>query len=186
MIKVAIVGNIAAGKSEVEKILKDSGYVVCDTDIIAHEILPSLKQKLVDEFGDVILKNGQIDRERLARVVFNDKNKLKTLNQIIHPEVIKEVNAKFKLHKNEKYVFVSVPLLFEANMENMFDKILFVYCNDKLRLERLMYRNNLNKADALQRMNSQMPQKDKMLKSDYVIKNEGSLEDLKQQIKALF
>lgn len=186
MIKVAIVGNIAAGKSEVEKILKQIGYVVYDADKIAHNILDNLSAQLVDIFGGEIIIDGKISRQHLAEIVFNDNNKLEQLNNLIHPEVIKDINKHFERHKNDEYVFVSVPLLFEANMQTMFDKILFVYCDDNLRIERLMKRNNLDKATALQRMISQVSQEEKIQKSDYVIRNEGSLEDLGQQIKKLF
>ena len=186
MIKVAITGNIAAGKSELEKQLQNLGYLVFDTDKIAHDCLINDKNIIVDLFGSEILTNGEISREKLGNIVFNDKEKLQKLNNIIHPEVIKEINTLFEQYKNENYLFVSIPLLFEAKMENMFDKIIFVYADDAIRLERLMKRNNLNKTDALKRINSQQSQIEKMKKSDYIIRNEGSLEDLKLQINKFF
>lgn len=186
MIKVAITGNIAAGKSELEKQLQNLGYLVFDTDKIAHDCLINNKARVINTFGPEILSNGEISREKLGNIVFNDKEKLQKLNNIIHPEVIKEINTLFEQYKNENYLFVSIPLLFEAKMENMFDRIIFVYADDAIRLERLMKRNNLNKTDALKRINSQRSQTDKMAKSDYIIKNNGSLEDLKLQINKFF
>lgn len=186
MIKVAITGNIASGKSEVEKIIKNMGYVVYDADKIAHDNLGFVKHQLTAAFGKEILINGEISRAKLGNIVFNDNRKLKKLDSIIHPEVIKDINALFKVHEKEKYIFVSVPLLFEAKMDSMFDKIIFVYADDKIRLERLMKRNNLNKTAALQRLNAQQSQEEKIVKSDYVIKNEGSLEDLEYQLQQLF
>ena len=186
MIKVAITGNIASGKSQVEKEIRNLGYLVFDADKIAHSCLINNKDIIVDTFGSKILVGGEISREKLGNIVFNDKDKLEKLNSIIHPEVIKEINTLFEHYKEERYLFVSIPLLFEAKMENMFDKIIFVYANDTIRLERLMKRNNLSKVDALKRINSQQSQTDKMTKSDFIIKNEGSLEDLKLHINKFF
>ena len=186
MIKVAITGNIASGKSEVENKIRDLGYLVFDADKIAHSCLINNKDIIVDTFGSEILLNGEISREKLGNIVFNDMEKLQKLNNIIHPEVIKEINTLFEHYKDEHYLFVSVPLLFEAKMENMFDRIIFVYANDTIRLERLMKRNNLSKTDALKRINSQQSQTDKMTKSDFIVKNEGSLEDLELQVNKFF
>ena len=186
MIKVAITGNIASGKSEVENKIRDLGYLVFDADNIAHSCLKKNKNIIVSTFGSEILLNGEISREKLGDIVFNDKDNLQKLNNIIHPEVIKEISTLFELYKDENYLFVSIPLLFEAKMENMFDRIIFVYANDTIRLERLMKRNNLNKADALKRINSQQSQTEKITKSDFIIKNEGSLEDLELQVNKFF
>ena len=92
MIKVAITGNIASGKSEVEKNIRDLGYLVFDADKIAHSCLKNNKNIIIDTFGSKILVDGEISREKLGNIVFNDKDKLEKLNSIIHPEVIKEIN----------------------------------------------------------------------------------------------
>ena len=122
MQKIAITGNIAAGKSEVEKIIAQF-FSVYDADKIAHKFL------------------GNIDRRALGEKVFSDPVERKKLEDYIHPKVKDEIIKIFSETK-DKYVFVSIPLLFETGFDKLFDKILFVQCNDELRLERLMKRNN--------------------------------------------
>ena len=122
MLKVAITGNIAAGKSQVEAILAKE-FPVYDADKIAHKFL------------------GDVDRKALGEKVFKDPEARKKLEEYIHPKVKQEILEIFGAPHD--IVFVSVPLLFEANFDKMFDKILFVAADDNLRLERLMKRNNL-------------------------------------------
>ncbi len=162
MQKIAITGNIAAGKSEVEKIIAQF-FSVYDADKIAHKFL------------------GNIDRRALGEKVFSDPVERKKLEDYIHPKVKDEIIKIFSETK-DKYVFVSIPLLFETGFDKLFDKILFVQCNDELRLERLMKRNNFTQEQALKRMNSQMPQEKKIAKSDYVIHNNSTKEDLQSQV----
>ncbi len=177
MTKIAILGNIASGKSTVEKILKDKGFTVYDTDKIAHEILENNKHL----FPHAIVE-GKIDRKKLANIVFNNKEQLKFLESVIHPKVkefIENIN-------DTEIVFVSVPQLFEAGMEDLFDKIIFVSAPTGIRLERLMKRNNLTKEEALIRINAQMSENEKISKSDFVIVNDKTEEELKLQILHLF
>lgn len=162
MQKIAITGNIAAGKSEVEKIIAQY-FPVYDADKIAHKFL------------------GNVDRRALGEKVFSDPVERKKLEDYIHPKVKDEIIKIFSETK-DKYVFVSIPLLFETGFDKLFDKILFVQCNDELRLERLMKRNNFTQEQALKRMNSQMPQEKKIAKSDYVIHNNSTKEDLQSQV----
>lgn len=182
MIKVAITGNIASGKSEVEKILKNRGMTVLDTDAIAHKILDEKKSLLIDKFkGYDITENDVISREKLGKLVFNNVDLKKKLENIVHPLIKQYIYDYFDENKNEKLVFVSVPLLFETGMDKIFDKIIFVQSDDEIRLKRLMARNNWTKDYAKIRMNSQNLQDEKIKQSDYVIKNNGSIDDLKEQ-----
>lgn len=186
MLRVAIAGNIASGKSCVESILASKGYSVYDTDSIAHDILAT-SYKVRESFKnfDILNFKGEISREKLGKVVFSNSEMKKKLEDIIHPEVRNELNKIFDLSKADEIVFVSVPLLFEAHFEDMFDKSILVMTDDKIRLERLMKRNNLSEEDAQLRINSQMPQEEKVKKVDFVIKNNSSLENLKLEIDNL-
>ncbi len=177
MTKIAIVGNIASGKSTVEKILQDKGFIVYDTDKIAHEILEENKELFPQAIVD-----GNINRKILADIVFNDKKQLEYLESVIHPK-IKEFIQNID---NTETVFVSVPQLFEAGMENLFDKILFISAPIETRLERLMKRNNLTKEEALVRINAQMSEEEKIAKCDFVIKNDSTEENLELHILHLF
>lgn len=184
MISIAIVGNIASGKSTVENVLREKGYKVFDSDIIAHEVLEDLSEKIVEAFKDFdILENGKISRKKLGAVVFNNKNLKEKLENIVHPEIKNRIKKIFDENYSEKYVFVSIPLLFEVGWRNLFDKILFIYTEDKIRLRRLMQRNNFTEEEALARITSQLPQEEKAKCSDFVIENNRSIDVLQKYIE---
>ena len=96
----------------------------------------------------------------------------------MHPQIAEEIKKFFDQNKSEDLIFVGIPLLFEAKMEALFDKIVFVYTDDKIRLERLLKRNNYTVEHAKSRINSQMPQENKVKLSDYVINNNGDFNNL--------
>ncbi len=186
MIKIAITGNIAAGKSIVEKILKDLHYPVVDTDKIVHKLFEDsddLNRELRSAFGDFdICTNHLIDRKKLARIVFSDKKLLSKLEKITHPYIIDEVMKFFEQNMDSNFVFVAVPLLYEVNWTYLFDKVIMVAADDEIRLNRLMFRRNLSEEDALKRMNAQISQKEKIKFADFVIYNNTNYVDLNTQI----
>lgn len=186
MRKLALTGNIASGKSEVQKILVSLGYKVLDTDIVGHELLHN-NTEVKNAFAEYdIIENNEISREKLGKVVFSDEMLLKKLNSIIHPQIKNKIEDFFSANENEEKVFVAIPLLFETNMQDMFDEIIFVYADDDLRLKRLMTRNNFDKDYAQKRIDSQSSQNEKINKSHIIIHNNGSLEDLKEKTYNMF
>ena len=186
MRKVAIVGNIASGKSETKKILVDFGYKVLDTDDVSHEILKN-SDVLKKEFADYdVFDKDEISRTKLANLVFNDKNLLKKLENISHPIVREKIQEFFNEFLTEKILFVEIPLLFEAGMQDLFDDILFVYASDDIRKTRLMNRNGFSAEYAQKRMDSQLSQDEKLKQATIIIHNENSIEELKNQLAKLF
>lgn len=182
MIKFALAGNIASGKTQAENYIKQF-YPVIDTDEIAHNILKQKTEIIKQTFDKFdITENNEISRKKLGNLVFNNKELKTQLENIVHPEIKKEIELFFNKNTDAKMVFVSIPLIYEANMESLFDKIILIYADDNIRLERLMKRNNLSKDDAVSRINSQIPQNVKIKKADFVIKNETDLKSLYSQI----
>ncbi|MBP7211484.1 dephospho-CoA kinase [bacterium] len=188
MQKVAIVGNIASGKTAIKKFLVENDYKVLDTDVVTHKLqeLPSVISKIVEKFsGFDILENDKISRVKLGKIVFSDKTARKKLESILHPLIRLEIDKFFLQNNKENIVFVEIPLLFEANMADLFNKIIFVKCDVQTQIKRLQMRNNLSKKEAQQRINSQMPQDCKIEKSDIIIDGSGTLENLYLQLKNL-
>lgn len=190
MLKVAITGNIAAGKSEVEKILREMSFKVLDSDTVVHDLfkIDSVKKVLCEAFAGIdILENDEISRSKLGKIVFTDETARKKSQKILHPLVKDEIEHFFskQQEQGEKIAFASVPLLFEAHFENLFDKIILIYADEKIRLNRLMQRSGLTSEQAQNRLDIQMNQDDKKALSDFIIYNNGSIESLNETVNEL-
>ena len=172
--KIGITGSIACGKSTVSKYLILKGYNVYDADKISYDLTqkPNICYKLIlekvgSEFPESIIdESGNINRKELGRVIFNNKDKKELLESIIHPYVIKEIES-----VNDDVCFFEVPLLFEANLEYLFDKVVVVSTSKEKQIERLMKRNNISYEDCIIRINNQIDIKIKEEKADYVLYN---------------
>lgn len=185
MLKVAITGNIAAGKSVVEKMLREFGFKVLDSDEVAHELIlkEDVKKQLIKTFkGYDILEGENVCRKKLGRIVFENEELRRKLEDVLHPLIKDEINNFFIEYKDEKITFVSVPLLFEAKFDNMFDKIILIYADDHIRLDRLINVRNMSPSHAKNRIKIQQDQEAKVKLSDFVIYNNSSLSDLKDYL----
>ena len=183
-LNIGITGSIACGKSTVSDYLIAKGYTIIDADKLGHVALTSddVKRKLAEKFGDEILENNEISREKLGKLVFGNDDNLKILNSIIHPK-IKELILKLQEeHKDEDLVFLDIALLYEANFVDLVEKVAVVYVDEDVQLERLMMRNSLSKEEAIKRIESQMSPREKASLGDFVINNSYSKEDTFQQI----
>ena len=184
MLRIALVGNIASGKSTVEEYLKTEGYFVLDTDKVCHELL--VCDEITKAFAEYdIFENGTISREKLGQLVFSNPKLKQMLEDILYPKVVIAIEEYFKKNSLETIVFVAIPLMFEAGMRHLFDKVLFTYCDDNLRLNRLIKRNNYTEEYAKIRINAQMSQEDKVKESDFILYNNSSIEDLYNQLNVV-
>jgi dephospho-coA kinase len=181
---IGITGSIACGKSLVSNYLQEKGYTIIDADKIGHMALENdeVKKQLVNKFGKSILKDNEVNRVTLGKLVFENNENLKELNNIIHPQIRKNISEQIQVHKNEKLVFVDVPLLFEAKFDDLVEKIIVVSLDEKIQLERLMNRNSLSKEEALQRIKSQIPVREKEKLGDYVVDNSFTQENTYNQV----
>lgn len=181
---IGITGSIACGKSTVSNYLLEKGYTIIDADKLGHIALTSedVKRKLAEKFGDEIIENNEISREKLGKLVFGNEDNLKILNSIIHPKIKKLILKLQDEHKDEQFVFLDIALLYEAKFVDLVERVIVVYVNEKVQIERLMSRNSLSKEEALSRIKSQMSAKEKAALSDYSIDNSDTIENTYQQI----
>jgi len=192
---IGLTGGIVGGKSTVASMFKDLGAKIVDVDKIGHSVIlphrPAWK-KIIRLFGKDFLRNDlTIDRGKLGKIVFTNQTLLKKLNEITHPEIIKvikkEINfAKNRTYNQEKILIIDAALIYEAKMDRLMDKIIVVYINEDEQEKRLIRRNNLSKEEALQRIKSQMPMKEKIKMADHVIDNSNSLNATKEQVEKIW
>ena len=170
---IGITGSIACGKSTVSNYLKSKGYIVIDADKIGHEALDDdyVKEKLILAFGNEILEDNKINRQKLGELVFGNSSNLNVLNSIIHPEIRKKILEKIDKNNDKELIFIDVALLFEAKFDDLVDKIIVVYVDKNTQLTRLMKRNSISKKEALSRIVSQMSPTEKAKLGDYTVNN---------------
>lgn len=197
MLVVGLTGSIGSGKSTVAKMLKDYGFKIIDADEIVADLLKKPNegyQEVVKFFGDEILDlNGEIDKAKVAKIVFNSAEKRNLLNSIIHPMVNKKILEILEENKNTKEVYVlEIPLLAEilngkrpeALPYNM-KKIIVVDCPKELCIDRLVKLRNMSKEDAEKRYSAQATREKRLSVADYVIDNGKDKKSLEAQVKKI-
>lgn len=184
MIVYGITGSIACGKSTVTKYLLEKGYIVVDSDKLSHQALfdETCKKQIYELFPEVFINNN-IDRKKLGAILFSNKIAKKQIESIIHPYVIEKLNTAKKLDQN--ILFLDIPLLYEAKLEGLVDKVIVVYVTKDIQIERLIKRDNCTKEQALQRINNQIDIEEKRKKANFVLDNSLLQEDLYKQIDML-
>lgn len=186
---IGLTGGIASGKSTVSQMIKEKGIRVVDADIIAKEAVSkgsAALHQIVQTFGEeVLLPNGELNRQQLGAIIFSDEEKRKKLNAIVHPEVRKEMLEQRDegVSNNETFVVLDIPLLFESKLEGLVDRIIVVYTTPELQLSRLMNRNDLSEEEALNRIQSQQSLEEKCQKADRVIENTKDLAFIRKQLE---
>jgi dephospho-CoA kinase len=192
MIIVGLTGSVGTGKSTVTKFLGQLGAHIIDWDELAWTVVrPHSKawKEIVEYFGaDFLNEDFTINRQKLAEVVFSDKEKLEELNHIVHPEVFKEdkrITNKIKRLDPNALIIKDIPLLFELTRPVLVDKIVVVSASEQIQLRRLE-EGGMSREDAQSRIKSQLPLEEKTKSADFVINNDGSLEETKRQVEEIY
>lgn len=192
MVIVGLTGGIGSGKSTVAGMLKDEGAYVIDFDCLARRVVEPNKpawRHIVDYFGPEILSSdGTVNRSALAKIVFSDEKRRKVLEGFTHPRIFEEQDALIKAIKRKdpcSVVIVDIPLLFELDLGDMFDKVILAYVPRAIQIKRVLKKGALGREEVEKRLNAQIPIEEKRSLSDYVIHNEGSLKDTREQVREI-
>ncbi|MCL0311824.1 dephospho-CoA kinase [Apilactobacillus sp. TMW 2.2459] len=178
---IGITGGIATGKSTISKYLLELGYEIIDADKITHMVQSKNSdglKSIIDYFGkDYLLPNGELNRKKLAKTVFNNSSYLKTLTRIIDPFIRTEVQKRINDFSNNdaQLIFLDAPTLFENGYQIYCDKIITVACSPENQLSRLTERNQISISNAVQIMKKQWPLDYKETLSDFVINSDSSV-----------
>lgn len=187
---IGITGGIASGKSLISNWLLDQGYPLIDADIVSRQVLKDnqkLLARISETFGPAMIQaDGQLNRQKLGQVVFNDPAMREKLNAIMQAPIRQEIKEQLLQLKNSKpLVFLTVPLLFEEHYEDMCDAVIVVKVDADAQLSRLQERDNLDRQAALDRIKSQMPLEEKIARADFVIDNNGTVDQSIRQLKGV-
>ena len=188
---VGLTGGIASGKSTVAKILESLGAAIVNADTLSREAVEPGReawQEIVAAFGAEVLQPDQsLDRQKLRTIIFNNPSARRQLESIIHPRVRALAEQKIRDHAAAGYgvIVYEVPLLFEGNLHEWLHPVILVACDVKTQLQRLQQRDGLDRAQAQKHIDAQMSLAEKRRLADYVIENNGSLDELKRQVEAV-
>jgi len=196
---VGLTGSIASGKSTVANFFKELGAYLIDWDVLAREIVrPHMKawEGIVEYFGSAVLnEDSTLNRQKLGEIVFGDEEKVKKLDEITHPEIFKEdqrITNEIRNSDPDAVVIKDIPLLGESNsplteigFDIIVDKVVVVYASEENQRKRLQERGFATE-EAMKRISSQMPLDEKVKFADFVIQNDGSLEETRRQVERVY
>jgi dephospho-CoA kinase len=189
MVRVGLTGGIASGKSMVADELAARGAVIIDADVLAREVVepdtPAFAA-IVDRFGAQVLRDGQIDRAQLAKIVFADPLARRDLERIVHPAVRARATELERAAGDAAVVVHVIPLLVETGQHEDFDVVVTVDADHETQIQRLMLRNGFTRAEAESRIAAQASREDRRRAADVVVQNTGSVTQLREQIDALW
>lgn len=177
---IGITGGIASGKSFLTYYLQELGYPVIDCDVITHQ---AYQEDIIQE--NIVKFFHTLDRKEIGNLVFSNPSLKKQLESILHPYIRKKVIEEIEKHATEELVFLDAPILIEAGFQDLVDRIIVVDAKDSIRLERLIKRDHISKSFALNKMHQQMSTEEKKQYADYILDNNGSLEETKININKL-
>lgn len=189
---IGLTGGIGTGKSTVSNLLIEKGYKVIDADKIARQVVEIGEPaylSIIEIFGKkILLADKSINRKKLGRLIFSSVSLRNVLNNIVHPYVIAEIKKQIDFNcENDILLFLDIPLLIEEQekfnaKQVYFDEILLVYCDEETQIKRLMDRDNLTRAEALNRIKSQMNIEEKKVKVTRIVDNSGDTSNLDENL----
>ena len=189
MLTIGLTGGIGSGKSEVADMFKALGVPVIDADVIAHQAVQpgtDALAEIVDVFGETVLTvDGTLDRARLAKIVFDSPELRKKLETIIHPRVREQIRVQKEAHEAEPYILVVIPLLLESGQRDLVDRVLVADAAESTRINRVKARDGRSEQQIRSIMQTQADDAQRSAAADDRIDNNGSLDELKQQVDAL-
>ena len=193
MLKVGLTGGIGSGKTSVSRVFEKLGIPVIDTDVIAHDLVNnngSILKQITDTFGtDLLTLNGELNRKKLARLVFNKKENKQSLENILHPRIKSEV-----LHQIERlnsgqnppaYAIIVIPLLIESDYHDIIDRILVVIADEAIRIARVQKRDNRSLSEIRAIINNQVDDSTRLGEADDIIENNSNINMIDKQVKDL-
>jgi len=188
-----LTGGIACGKTTIANIFESLGASIIDFDILARKVVEpgrEVLKKICEYFGeDILNQDGTLNRKKLSNKVFQYPEKRKKLESFTHPPIFEEYSRQVNMifqKQPESIAIAVVPLLFEKEMQELFEKIILVYIPTKMQIKRLVNRDKINFDQAQKIIESQIPIDEKIKLSDILIKNEGSIEQSKKQVEHIW
>jgi dephospho-CoA kinase len=193
MLHVGLTGNIGTGKSQAALVFAELGARIIDADVVAHELMTPGREahdRVARAFGTEILDpNGAINRKTLGKIVFGDRDKRLLLNNLVHPEIHREIFRRMvELEKDGSsgIIIVDAALLVENGHQSYFDRLIVVTCDPNLQLARIVKRDGISIEEARLRRAAQMPIEEKLKLADYTIETSGTLKETREQIEAIY
>jgi len=192
MLTIGLTGGFGTGKTTVAKMFAKLGAKIIDADKINHALIHkggACFKNVVRSFGKGILSRGDLDRDKLGVVVFNDPGKLQKLCRLAHPAIIREVKRRistYKRNKNHFLIIVDAPLLIETGLEEICDILVVVKASREVQVRRLKRRMPIEEKDIKKRIRAQMPLREKTRLADIVIDNNGTLTKTKKEVKEIW
>ena len=190
MRNIGMTGGIGSGKNQVADIFNQLGFYTIDSDISSRKVMEkgeAAYEKIVSFFGiDILDKNGSILRKKLGDIVFNDKAKLKTLENIVHPAIYeyeKKERSKIYGRDDKAVVITHAALIIESGSIDKYDALIVISCPDELQVERVMQRDNFSEEKARNIVAHQMPNEERLKYADFIIDNSSTLDDLYNEVK---
>jgi dephospho-CoA kinase len=188
---IGVTGGISTGKTSFVKCLREiaPNARFYDADAAARELAgrdPEVRGLIEKEFGAAVYSSGDLNRGAVRTIVFADADKKRALEQILHPRIRRQWSLEAERHRNsDKLFFADIPLLYETGGESLCDRVVVVACSPRVQLERLKARMRLEKAEAQQMIDAQMPLTEKIARATHVIWNNGGRDELKEQARLL-